>query len=316
MKAKKKDLTTGAIARYCQVTHFTVTNWINAGKLRAYRTPGGHHRIRREDFLEFLLTYQLPIPEDFALQTLPRILIVDDDRAVVEVLVQALHQVGYQVESASDGYEAGLKMATFKPDLLVLDLIMPRMNGFELCARIKGNPQTQGVKIIAITGYVQEESIERAFAAGADVYLEKPFRPDQLLKEIHRLLNPKNKGNGETRHLERRKTQRIKLPLPIRYSFCIARRKETEQIVGKGKTVDISTDGLLFETVLPLRRKNLLELEISLLRDNQPIRADGEVRWVKKGKDFDHKVGIQFTRLSSNAKEQLLEQLAIAERNL
>ncbi len=188
VKTTKKDLTTGEVARHCQATHFTVNNWIKAGKLRAYRTPGGHHRVRPDDFLAFLTRYSLPIPDDFAPEASQRILLVDDDTNLARVLSLALGLQGYQVETAADGYDAGLKMAAFKPHLLVLDLIMPRIDGFELCTRVKTDPLTQGVKIIAMTGYVEEGNMEKALDAGADICLEKPFGIDQLLQEVLRLL--------------------------------------------------------------------------------------------------------------------------------
>lgn len=191
MKPAKKDLTTGEIARYCQTTYFTVNNWIKTGKLQAYRTPGGHHRVSQEHFLAFLTAYQLPVPEEFTSQLTPRLLVVDDDPGVVDMLRLALEQEGYEVETAADGYEAGLKMATFKPHLLILDLVMPRLNGFELCTRVKVDPLTRHVNIIAITAYVTEGNLEQAIAAGADVCLGKPFHTDELLREVGRLLNQK-----------------------------------------------------------------------------------------------------------------------------
>ena len=191
VNAIKKDLTTGEVARYCQTTHFTVNNWIKAGKLRAYRTPGGHHRVRPDDFLEFLTTYRLPIPGNFALATARRILLVDDEAALVDLFSRALSQEGYEVETATDGYEAGVKMAVFKPHLLILDLIMPHINSFELCTRVKAEPLTQGVHIIAMTGYVEGGNMQRALQSGADICLEKPFHIAQLMQEVFRLL-PQN----------------------------------------------------------------------------------------------------------------------------
>jgi excisionase family DNA binding protein len=188
VKYTAKDLTTGDIARYCQTTHFTVNKWIKAGKLRAYRTPGGHHRVSQKNFLAFLDAYELPVPEDFVLQVAPRILVVDDDPGVVEVLCLALRKQGYRVATATDGYDAGLKMATFEPQLLILDLVMPRLNGFELCTRVKADPLTQHIRIIAITAFITGDNMQRAIAAGADSCLGKPFHIDEVLREVRRLL--------------------------------------------------------------------------------------------------------------------------------
>ena len=189
MNATKKDLTTGDIARYCRTTHFTVNGWIRDGKLRAYKTLGGHHRIVRDDFLAFLSTHHLPVPDDFAPRTTPRILVVGHDRTVAQMLTQARRQEGYQLSAAIDEYDVGLKMATFKPQLLLLDLSMSHVNGLDLCARVKRDPLTQDVKIIAMTSYAQEEAGAQALAARADACLQKPFHLKQLLREVRRLLH-------------------------------------------------------------------------------------------------------------------------------
>lgn len=315
VKTPHKDLTTGEITRYCQVAHFTVSTWIKAGKLRAYRTPGGHHRVRQDDFLAFLTTYRLPVPEEFAAQPAPRILVVDDDQAVVDLLTQVLRQENYQVQAAADGYEAGLQMATFRPHLLVLDLVMPRVNGLDLCARVKREPLTQGVKIIAMTAYVEEGQMEQALAVGADVCLEKPFRLEPLLQEVHRLLYQGSTRGGEISGLERRKTRRVNLTLPIHYSLQVRQGKRSEQIVGKGKTINVGQGGLLLETILPLTPSALLQLEIYLHREKRPVRALGEVRWVKRGTDLTQQVGVEFTALSEEARGRLLAELFKDERS-
>ncbi|RMF89808.1 MAG: response regulator [Nitrospinota bacterium] len=314
MRVKRRDLTTGEIARYCQVTHFTVTNWINAGKLRAYRTPGGHHRVRPEDFIDFLITYRLPIPEEFALHSIPRILVVDDDAEVAAALSQALRQAGYQVETAADGYEAGLKMATFKPDLLVLDLIMPRINGFELCTRVKEDPATQHVKIIAMTGYVEENNVDKALASGADACLTKPFRPEQLLHEIHRFFPPEPHVYGKSQGLERRKVRRASLSLPVHYAVHAPQQKGEDQITGEGRTMNIGYGGLMLETDTLLLPSHLLTMDIYFPHRTEPVSIEGEVRWMQQGAEAKHLVGIRFLSISERARAVLAQELSQAEQ--
>ncbi len=140
VKRHKRFLTTGDVAKYCAVSHLTVVNWIRAGKLTASRTPGGHNRIRREDLLQFLVEHKFPVPPELVKEG-KQILVVDDERPLAEVMAQTLQDDGYQVSMAFDSYEAGLKMATLKQDLLVLDLILPGLDGFSICQRVKANPR-------------------------------------------------------------------------------------------------------------------------------------------------------------------------------
>ncbi|MFQ5887020.1 MAG: two-component system response regulator, partial [Anaerolineae bacterium] len=114
--------------------------------------------------------------------------IVDDEPSVVEFIERALSEVGegYRFERASDGYEAGLKVASFEPNLVILDLVMPRVDGFEVCRRIKSDPETLGTKVLVVTGYPEE--VERAKESGADDYLVKPLRVEELREKVRNLM--------------------------------------------------------------------------------------------------------------------------------
>lgn len=182
-------LTTSEVAQYCQVTNDGVVKWIKAKKLKAYSTPGGHYRIRKSDFKDFLGRYGMPVDPNFFAEEKKRILVVDDESTIVEVISQALGDAQtFQVSSACDGYEAGLKIGTFKPDLIILDIMMPHMDGIEVCKRIKGNPDTEGIKVVAITGHPEQGNIDRAYRSGADLCLMKPVQIEHLRREVSRLL--------------------------------------------------------------------------------------------------------------------------------
>ena len=187
---EKKPLTTGEVARYCHVTHAGVLKWIKNGKLKAYSTPGGHYRILRGDFKDFLLRYNMPIDETIFSDSRKKILVVDDEPTIVDVIVQTLKKdnATYDFASAGDGYEAGLLVATFKPDLIILDIIMPKLDGFAVCHQIKSNPETKGIKILGITGFPEEGNIERMLASGADHCLAKPLKLEELKFHVKRLL--------------------------------------------------------------------------------------------------------------------------------
>lgn len=185
---EKKPYTTGEIAQICHVTINAVKKWIASGKLVAFRTPGGHYRVNKDDFLIFLEKYKLDIKEDMFPER-KRVLIIDDEQDVVEFIKGALEamQNGYMIETAGDGYEALIKVGDFKPELLVLDIRMPKIDGFEVCRRIKGENATKEIKILAVTAYGQDD-IDRILQCGADHCLPKPIRLKDFQKNVQRLL--------------------------------------------------------------------------------------------------------------------------------
>ena len=186
----EKPLTTGDVARYCHVTHVGVLKWIKSGKLNAYSTPGGHYRILRNEFLNFLKRYNMPIEESFFSRHRKKILVVDDEPAIVEVIIRSLERDNphYVFASASDGYEAGLRVAAFRPDLIILDIMMPKLNGVEVCRQIKSNPETQHIKILGITGFSENGNTDTMLACGADHCLAKPLQIENLITEVRRLV--------------------------------------------------------------------------------------------------------------------------------
>jgi excisionase family DNA binding protein len=184
---KRMSITTGAVAEHCEVTYETVKNWIRQGKLPAFETPGGHHRILIEEFNEFLSRYGMPAFNDPYVRR-PRVLIVDDDAALVADIIEYLSQTtDFDCASASDGYEAGVQIMTFEPDLIVLDLVMPMLNGLDVCQKIKGSKDTDHIRILAITGHPEGGNIEQLKAAGADDVLAKPFKMETLQANVEKL---------------------------------------------------------------------------------------------------------------------------------
>lgn len=185
----EKSFTTHDIAQFCQVTMAAVTKWIEEGKLPAHKTPGGHRRVQLSDFLNFLKKYRMPIPT--VLQSLGkmRVLIVDDDPEIVYMVKRALDKVEpkLEIESASDGFEAGQKVAGFLPDLVILDLKLPGVDGFKICQDIKSD-KTKKMKVLAVTGYDSPEFKDKILGCGADEYLVKPFEAQQLMQKVTKLL--------------------------------------------------------------------------------------------------------------------------------
>jgi DNA-binding response OmpR family regulator len=118
-----------------------------------------------------------------------KILIVDDDPHLLNMLNEMLSAHKYETEMASSGFEAGIKVGKFKPGLIILDLIMPEMSGFEVCRQIKEDPDTSHIKILAVTGYDTEENRNRIMEAGADGYMAKPLKMDILIRYVEDLLS-------------------------------------------------------------------------------------------------------------------------------
>ncbi len=178
-------MTTGQVASACQVTIPTVKRWIKQGHIAAFQTAGRHYRVPENEFERFQSTYHIPKIADGPV----RILIVDDDQKLLDTLVEALDwDKGYKVESAQDGYEGLIKVGTYRPHLLILDLRMPGLDGFHVCRKVKSDPVTSSTKILAMTGYSDQQARERILQAGADAFMEKPIRLPQLQAEVSRLV--------------------------------------------------------------------------------------------------------------------------------
>jgi excisionase family DNA binding protein len=195
MKKEKKMeiLTVSQACKYCKVSSKTIINWIDAGHIKAYKTVGGHRRIKKEDLDEFMRKNAMPLPAESKGEERKKILVVDDDKIIVETLVQALEEdeYGYELISASDGFEAGLQVNHFKPDLIILDIMMPDINGYEVCQKIKCNPQTQDTKIIVLSAYLNDEAFKQMKEYGADACFSKPLPLEQLKFEVANLLGLK-----------------------------------------------------------------------------------------------------------------------------
>jgi len=178
-------LSTGDVARVCGVTRDGVAHWIRAGKLPAFRTPGGHFRVRDEDLRAFLRrSGGGPVSASGS----PRILVVDDEPTICELLRDLLTAAGYEVEMATTMAAALEMAAAAPPQLVITDVALPGGDGTALARSLRGRPAMVGVPIIAVTGAFDSQVTARVYAAGIDLLLAKPFRPDQVVGEVRRLL--------------------------------------------------------------------------------------------------------------------------------
>ncbi|HMK34957.1 MAG TPA: response regulator [Desulfomonilaceae bacterium] len=183
-------LTVYQASKYCSVTPKTICNWVDEGHIKAFRTVGGHRRIRREDLEAFLRRMNIPFAAEVAEDERKRILVIDDDKLIVETIVRSLEEEphDYEIISAADGFEAGLQVSHFKPDLMILDIMMPDIDGYEVCKRVKQDPMTCGMKVIVLSAYLDEENYEKMKNYGADVCFSKPLPLEKLKKEVADLL--------------------------------------------------------------------------------------------------------------------------------
>ena len=175
-------------AKRCAISRWTLMKCVNSGELKASRTPGGHYRILKQDLEDFIIKKKM-YPQVYNHSSNKRILIVDDDIQVQKLLTVMLSSKRYEIETASSGFEAGTKVGKFKPGLIILDLIMPEMSGFEVCRQITKNPETSHIKILVLTGHDSRENRERIMEGGADAYLVKPVEKNVLLGHVENLLN-------------------------------------------------------------------------------------------------------------------------------
>ncbi|MFA5858470.1 MAG: response regulator [Elusimicrobiota bacterium] len=185
----KTAFTTHHISKICGVTMPTVINWIEQGQLPAYKTLGGHRRVKQDDLIEFLKKNKFPLPDELAKEWSCRILIVDDEKGMINLITRLIKKSRPDciLSSAMDGFEAGRQVVSFKPDIVILDLKLPGIDGFEVCRKLKFDPQTKHIKILAITEHHSEETKKKIPSYGADAYLSKPFDNKEFIMRLNNL---------------------------------------------------------------------------------------------------------------------------------
>lgn len=186
--SQKKVFTTGEAAELCKVSQQTIIRCFDSGRLNGFRVPGSRfRRIPREELIRFMRENDIPTD---ALGTATRtILVVDDDPEILEVFNHALsHEGRYDIITASNGYEAGILTEQHKPALIILDYMLPDINGDVVCKRLRSTPELSTTKVLFISGVISEDELERLTQAGADSFLKKPFDMNQLITRIDELI--------------------------------------------------------------------------------------------------------------------------------
>jgi len=180
----KTVFTTGEAAKICKVSQQTIIRCFDNGQLKGFRVPGSRfRRIPREALYKFMKDNG--IPTDALESGKRKILLVDDEPDIVQLINGALDEDGrFEVRTAANGFDAGMMVKEYRPDLIILDVMLPDINGKEVCHRVRADPNLEEVRIICISGMVEEDKIQELKLAGADDFLHKPFDVEVLIERM------------------------------------------------------------------------------------------------------------------------------------
>jgi len=184
----KTVFTTGEAAKICKVSQQSIILCFDNWQLRGFRVPGSRfRRIPREHLFRFMKDNG--IPTDALESGKRKVLLVDDEADLVDLMKAALDDDGrFEVRSAGNGFDAGMMVKEYRPDIIVLDLMLPDINGREVCHRVRADSSLENVRILCISGMVEDDKIQELRLSGADDFLQKPFEMDTLLKRMCQLL--------------------------------------------------------------------------------------------------------------------------------
>ena len=186
--SEKQVYTTGEAADICKISQQTIIRCFDKGKLKGFRVPGSRfRRIPRDELIRFMR--ENDIPTEQLEGSRKRLLIVDDDEQIRELFVDVLSgDDRFVIKTASTGYDAGLLTEQFKPDLMILDYMLPDINGNVVCKTVRDNPNVANMKIIIVSGVADQGEVQQLMNAGADAFIKKPFSIDDLLNRVSQLL--------------------------------------------------------------------------------------------------------------------------------
>ena len=180
----KTVFTTGEAAKICKVSQQTIIRCFDNGQLKGFRVPGSRfRRIPREALYKFMKDNG--IPTDALESGKRKVLLVDDDAELVELINKVLEEDGrFEVRIASNGFDAGMMVKEYRPDLIVLDVMLPDINGKEVCNRVRADATLEDVRILCISGMIEEDKIAELKLSGADDFLHKPFDIEELIDRM------------------------------------------------------------------------------------------------------------------------------------
>jgi len=185
--AEKMVFTTGEAAEVCNVSQQTIIRCFDSGRLAGFRVPGSKfRRIPRAELIRFMRLNDIPI--DVLESPTRRILVVDDDPHILEMFRDVFgNDERYTLRTASTGYDAGMLTQQFKPHVILLDYMLPDVNGNLVCERIRTNSDLRQTKILIVSGVVSQSEVEGLRRAGADGFVKKPFDVQRLVQQIEEM---------------------------------------------------------------------------------------------------------------------------------
>jgi len=185
-------LTSHQVGKLLCVSRRSVNNWIEQGRIEAFRTPGGHRRVRVADLVAFLTANDMPIPKHLDVKQKRRVVIVDDDERQLRSYRRLLGPLSKwaEVKLFVRGIDALLAIGGFEPDVVVLDILMPGLDGLEVCRRIKAGDRTRHIDVVMCSGNLSGGVEIAAREAGARCCLDKPIDSARLLRELRLPVDP------------------------------------------------------------------------------------------------------------------------------
>jgi excisionase family DNA binding protein len=179
-------LTSTQVGVLLQVNPSSVKKWVNDGHIVAFRTPGGHRRIRASDLVSFLDQHRIPIPPPLAGAARRRMVVVDDDPAQLRGMGRAFRRWADKVDITyvDNGVDALVAVGAVRPHALIIDVYMPGLDGIEVCRRLRANPATRELVVIVTSGRVTPELEQAARAIGVRRVLRKPVDVTAIVDEL------------------------------------------------------------------------------------------------------------------------------------
>ena len=180
----KTVFTTGEAAKICKVSQQTIIRCFDNGQLKGFRVPGSRfRRIPREALYKFMKDNG--IPTDALESGKRKVLLVDDDADLVDLMTKVLEEDGrFEVRVAGNGFDAGMMVKEYRPDIIILDVMLPDINGKEVCHRVRADTSLEDVRILCISGMIEEDKIAELKLSGADDFLHKPFDIEELIERM------------------------------------------------------------------------------------------------------------------------------------
>ncbi len=190
----RKLLKSNDAAKYLGVSRSSLTNWVKQNLLGSGLTPGGHYRFTVDELDKFAEKRGLRIPKTLNDSGKIKILVIDDDGAFREFIKDALDVFSnFELREASDGMQGVLLIGTWQPDLVILDLRMPNMNGIDFCRLLRQNEDTEDVKVIITSAHLSAEAKAEILKLSVDVVLEKPVRLGSIVAAVEKCTDLKLK---------------------------------------------------------------------------------------------------------------------------